>query len=507
MASVNKIDSNSTGLRYAVEVTHKNPGESAVWLPLEPNSYNDFGGSLTTMARRPINPARQRKKGVVVDLQAAGGFNMDLTQDNAQDLLQGFMFADLRRKEEQAATEVALSGVYTVADGDGLAAGMLVFAKGFTNAANNGLKHVTDVTGDDVTVDAVTVAEATPPAGATLVVVGVEAGAGDLNVDVAGSLPALTSTTLDFTDLGLIPGEWVFVGGDAASDQFVTDANNGFKRVRSVAENRLEFDKSTLAMEAETGTGLTIRLFTGRVLKNETGALVKRRTYNLERTLGAPDDSDLAAIQSEYLVGAIGNELSFNVNTADKITVDMGFIAADAEQRTAAEGVKAGTRPVISEEDAFNTSSDFSRIKLSTVVAGDEAPDPLFAFITEMTLTINNNVSENKAIGVLGAFDTTAGIFEVSGSMTAYFSTIEAVKAVRDNADVTFDFAIVKDNAGVVVDMPLCSLGEARVTIEQDQPITLPLSLDAATAAKISTDLDYTLMFVFYDYLPDLADV
>lgn len=509
MAQVSKIDSNITGLRYAEELSIKTLPGSPVWTPLEPNSYNDFGGQLTTIARNPINPSRQRKKGVVSDLEASGGFNTDLTQTNLQDILQGFFFADLRKKAERTAiTSVdAATDRYSLASTAGFFVGSLVLATGFTNAANNGLKPVVTVTTNvAISVPDGLVSEATPPTTSKLVVVGFQGTSGDFAIDTSGSLPALTSTTKNMTEFGLIPGEWVFVGGDGVGEAFTTPANNGFKRVRTITANRIEFDKSTLAMSTESGVGKTIRIYFGRFLKNETGSLIKRRSYQIERTLGAPDDSAPAALQAEYLVGAIPNEFTLNVATAEKITADLSFVAVDNEQRTAIDGLKAGTRPSIPESDAFNTSSDFTRLKLARVSSVSAAPTPLFAFISELTLNVRNNVSPNKAVAVLGAFDVTAGTFEVSGSMTAYFANIDAVKAVRENADITLDFILVKNNAGIIVDLPLVALGDGRAQVEQDQPINLPLTMDAASAAKIDQNLDYTLSVGFFDYLPNIAD-
>ena len=506
----NKIDSNVTGLRYAEEASIKTLPGSPVWRPLEPNGYNDFGGQISTVARNPINPSRQRKKGVTTDLDASGGFGQDLTQTNLTRLLQGFFFADIREKLTTTPTNgaaVVITGVtassdtYAAASGlSGFLAGDLVLASGFGQSANNGLKLVASSTSGTVVVGDGTVDEASPPAAAKLQKVGFQFGAGEAAIDVSGSYPRLTRTgTKDLTTLGLIPGEWVFIGGDATAMKFAGANNNGFARVRAVAAAHIEFDKTGATMTTDAGTGKTLQLFYGNVLKNESAAnLIKRRTYQLERTLGSDDNG----VMSEYLEGAVPNELSLQIRQADKVTVDLSFVATDHTQRDGSTGVKAGDRPSLVDAPAFNTSSDFSRIKMHLITAGNANPDPLFAFLTELTLTANNNVSPNKAVAVLGAFDVSAGTFAVSGNVTAYFSNVAAVQAVRNNSDVALDFALVKNNAGMVWDIPLIALGEGRLNVEQDQPITLPLSIEAAEGSN-----QHTLLFNEFPYLPNAADV
>jgi hypothetical protein len=509
--AINKIDSNVTGLRYAKElslgVLPGTLGADAIWKPLEPNSYSDFGGQISTIARNPINATRQRKKGVTTDLDASGGFNQDLTFDNTTDLLQGFFFAAMREKATSApinGAAVAMTAIVEANDDYTAAAGLpttilssaLVYASGFGVAANNGLKTTNGTsTATAITVAEALTAEATPPAAAKVQLVGHQFVASDAAITMNGNLARLTSAAVTMTTLPLLVGEWIYIGGDGALTHFAN--NQGFARISAIAAGYLEFDKTSWEPTAEAAGSFTIQIFYGSVIRNEPAAAdIVRTTYQLERTLGNDDNG----VMSEYLIGACANELSINVSQADKVTIDLSFVAIDNEQRNGTTGVKDGTRTTLAAANAFNTSSDFSRIKLASVSAVDASVVPLFAFSTEMTLTINNNVTPNKAIGVLGAFDTTAGTFEVGGSVNAYFASIEAVEAVRNNGDITLDFVLVKDNRGLLFDVPLLALGNGRLAVEQDQAITLPLETNAAESS-----FGYTLLFQSFPYLPSAA--
>ena len=504
----NKIDSNITGLAFAEEESLKTLPATPVWYGLEPNSYSDFGGELSTVARAPIDPSRQNKKGAITDLDASGGFNIDFTKSNLVRLLQGFFFADARQLPSTQALNAAavpLTGVtassktYAAASGLGsFAANQIVFASGFTNATNNGLKTVASSTAGTVVVNETLTDEASPPAAAKLETVGFQFASGDISLAVTSGIPSLVATAADFTTLpGLIPGLWVFIGGDAAGTRF---ANNvGYARIKSIAAKAIVFDDTSFTPATEAGTGKTIRLFVGTVVKNEkTPSLIKRRSYNIERQLGSGPTST----QAEYLEGAVANEFTLNVPQADKLNADLTFVACDNTHRSGEAGdeIKGGTRVGVAGEDAYNTSSDIYRIKMSVIDPASSNPSALFGYVSEANVSINNNVSPNKAIGTLGAFDTSAGNFEVGGSITAYFTTISAVRAVRQNADVGLSIIGASKNAGFVFDIPLLGLGGGRLNVEKDAPITVPLEPAGAENAN-----GYTMLYEAFSYLPSVA--
>lgn len=489
-----KIDSNDTGLRFAVEECLKQlPATGVVWKAQEPDSYGDFGSTTTTVARNPINPTRQRKKGVVTDKDAVASYTTDLTNNNHQELLQGFMFAAARHKATTVpvglpavpVTAVSATTGYAMATVTAatFATGMLVLASGFSNEANNGLKVVGVNTAGNVMVAGL-VAEASPPAGASVQCVGREGGA--FNITVSGSVVKMTGTALN--TYGVIPGEWVVIGGDDVNSSFVN--NKGFARVDAISATEWTFGKTSWTPQAETGTGKTIRVFTGVVIRNEDDPnLIKRYSYQFERTLG----NDADGVMGQYVEGAVSNEFTLTVENADKVTMELGYVGCDSVARSGLQGLKAGTRPPLISADAINSSSNVKRLAFG--IHGDVKP--LFAFATDMELTIANNASGAKAIGTLGNFDVNVGTFDVGGSVTAYFQDVRALNAVNDNADVTMDLIMASNNTAMAFDIPLLALGNGMLAVEKDQAITVPLDNVAGESV-----FGHTLLYVFFPYIP-----
>lgn len=497
-----KQDSNQVGLYLSREVNGAldvNP----VFETREPNSYGKFGAEYKKVKRNPFNVSRQNAKGTTSDADTSGEWNEDVTQNNMYSLLEGFFFAAMRKKSVAAVTAIVTpDNEYTVADGTIFPVGSIVAASGFANGANNGAKHVTAVDATHVTVSEVLAAEA-PGASALLTRVGVRAAAGDAKLSIVGNLVMLAFTAYNPAGLGLIPGEWVFVGGDLAATQFAT-VKPGYARVSSVdvAGKKIYFDKFTSVAAADIGAGKTIEIYTGFLVKNEDDPdLIVKSTFTAERPLGKDDDGT----QSENLSRFVFNSLKWNSPLTNKVSVDVTGIGLDYDTRDGVEGllsktVAGATVTKALREEAFNTSTNVYRIRLSLIDPTTYAPTPLFARVTEFSVTINNNATAAKSQGDLGGFDTTVGQFDVSAAMTAYFSTVAAITAIKNDDDCTFDAIYAKHGAGIILDLPLVSVGGGNLTIAQNQPIMMPLTNDAA-----ESPFGHTALINFFPSLPAVA--
>ncbi len=512
MAAPALINSNVTGLRVAAETSLKVVSGSDVWLPLDPNSYSGFGGEIKNLQRTPIRDDRQRAKGVSVGLDAMAAYEGDFAYPVMKPILPSFFYAAFRNKVELGTAAVPLltttaTPTITAASGmTALVAGDLVLLAGAsTILGNNGLKRVVSSIATAVTVIEALVAE-TLPAGATLVKVGFQSAAGDLDVVVTGPLPVITTTAFNPVAQGIIPGQWVYFGDSTnALFSFSNAANNGWKRIRAVTTTSMTIDKSRLPMVVESNTLQTVRIYLGRTLRNELANLIVRQSVQFEQPLGAPDDSLPTQIQSQYVIGCVGNEFSFDYKPQDKLTCSLAFVGCDIENRTGATGLKPGTRPTLVELPAYNTSDSVKRCKLAVVSSTNVAPTPLAGEVLSLKMTIKNNVKPIDVVGTFGHFELVAGDFEVSADLEALFLSTTAVDAVRTNADVTLDIINVQGNQAFVMDMPLVTLGNGRVNVAKDEPIKLPLGLEANSGQQVDANLDYTLNVDFFDYVPTVA--
>lgn len=426
---VRKIDSNTVGLNVAVEECLGKLPSDPKWQALEPNSFSDFGGELSTTSRTPLSEGRQNKKGVVTGLSVKGGFNIDFTQNNLSELLEGIFFADTRKKDKYQETATS----------------------------------------------------------------------GDIKFVATNGVYTLTSTTMDFTKWKLVEGEWIFVGGDLENERFAT-AGAFYARVSKIEAKKLTFDNGSFKTDLATDNGenKTIKFFMGSVLKNEpTADLIKRKSYTFERTVGI--DLTENKPQAEYISGAVLGEFNLESKQGEMLKADLNFIATDSQYQIGDLKSKDKLKAALGEA-GINTTSDLRFIRLNINDYTKSTSTPLFAYVTEASIEVNNNLSENKALGVFGAIDVSAGNFDVKGKVSAYFTTVKAVEAVRNNADVGLTQIYATQGKGFLFDIPLVSLGGGSLNVEKDNPITLELE-----AMGAENKYGYTMMYINFPVLPKIA--
>jgi len=511
------ISSNASGLSIAVETSPKVLAASSKFYEVEPNSYGDFGADYGRTSRRPIRANRSRSKGSITSLEAGADFNTDIC---ANDLLsrhvQGFLFADAREKPRNqplngtayAVTSIAAgTGIYTGAAGlgaaSGIKAGHIVRIAGSTNQQNSGVFDVSATASTTVTTsNSASVAEASPPAGLLIEAVGFKFASADvvLSLPVGGGVLRATATAGDFTVWGLSVGEWVFIGGDTAGLNL--GANTGYARIKAIAAKVMDFDKTTFTAEANAGTGKQFTVYFGTTVRNETDtALIRTRSYTLQRTLG----NDGVGTQSEALIGSFASELTLTSPLEDKLSCDMAYISLDRVTRTGTEGLLsvangASLVPITTGLAAYNTTTDVFRLRAAILNSATLNPTPLFGYVEEFELTINNNVTINKAQGSFG-FGGNVGGFDVTGSLTAYFGDVSAVAAIRANADITLDAIYARRNTAFIIDMPLLSFGGGRLDVEADTPVKLPVDIEATEGPNGG----HTLLLTFLSYVPTVG--
>ena len=139
------------------------------------------------------------------------------------------------------------------------------------------------------------------------------------------------------------------------------------------------------------------------------------------------------------------------------------------------------------------------RVKLQIKSTNSYAPE-LFSFAKEASVVIKNGVTKRSAIANVNAVGLNLANFTVSGSVTAYFSDVAALRSIRANSDAQFSIIATSKNAGFAFDIPLMGLGGGELSVQKDDAITVPLENNAA-----ENENGYTAMYIYFKYLPNLA--
>jgi hypothetical protein len=486
---------NNTSLSVAVEdSTGVLPG-SPEWALLEPNAISTLGATVTTVARQPISKTRQRRKGSVTDLDSGFEFDADLTLEHVEIFAESFFYASWQGGDYSRPTSATNStsefAIPTI--GTAYPANTLVYARGFTNAANNGLHLVDTGSSQTVVVVTSTLVDESPAAtqNASLDECGFRFASGDAEIDANGDL--ITTTKL-LTELPLVEGQFIWVGGAETVNQFATAANKGFCRVTNIAANKLTLDKTPQAFSVDAGTSKLIDIYFGRYLTNVAVDDANYLEQSLQFEAAYTDLGGTGTDEYEYAKGNYANTLAIELPLTDKATMSMGFVGTDTEPPSTTRATNADAPIQVVSETAFNTSADIARLRIQ-----DTDESGLTTDFKSCTININNNAGPEKVLGQLGAKYINTGLYEVDIEATIVFTDSDVLTRVRNNTTVTMDCVVRNDDSVLLFDVPSLTLGDGAKEYTVNESVTVNLTAQSFADATYDNSLSLSL----FPYAPD----
>jgi hypothetical protein len=460
-----RVFTNSMSFAVAREATPGVLPAQPTWLGIEPNSISNFGTTIKKEARSPISKSRQRRKGSITDADSSVQFDADFTISHLKDFIEGFCFSRLVGPPSFYPT-VAAGGSYTItalSSSDAAkftygasAAKTLLFARGWTNAANNGLKVLGALPSTGAT--SITVAGVVAESLGTnniseLSVAGVRGAAGDIKVDSAGNL---TSIVLDFTTLGLTPGQYIHIGGLDVLNRFFRAENFGFARVDAIAAHKLTLSKRSLVFSTDDGTDtgsggtpVAIDLLFGQYVRTVPVDHVDylQVAYQFEGVspnLG-PNGEDMY----EYALGNWADSMTFDLALAGLAKMTYGFVGLNTTDPATSRATNAAAAKFPTKTASFSTASDLARLRVQKI---DETG--LFTDFKSLRLTLTNNVAGEKVLGTVGPKFLNCGNVEVDVDAQGLFTNSTIPKAVRDNITLGLDWGVRNTDGGAYFDLP-----------------------------------------------------
>lgn len=447
-------ETNRTRISIVRESTFGTTPASPAMLEIPFNSSSLTSSPNTTVSEE-IRSDRQTADLFLVGEESSGDISGELQGLAYDKLIEGAFYNSITKSEEVENETVggsvtidssAVDGSVVVSSGgDNFAADDIVRLSGFSNNENNQQFVVTSSTTTNIDGASGTVTEASSPVGARVKKVGVKGAAGDI---VAATGPnSLTSTSLDFTTLGLTEGMWLKLGGSASANQFDTAANNDFVRILSISANQLTFDIVPTGWSADTASGKEIYIFIPDYVRNGTTQF----SHSIEQ-------SYLDIGRHQKFTGMVVGSMSLSMDSQSIIGTTFTFTGKRGEYDTS--GFSGATYFRRQSRTALNTSSNVGKFaEGGTEISGTN-------LVTSASVDITNNLRARTAVGSLGATSIGAGTSDITGSLSTYFDTEDLLNKVISNTDTSMQFSL-KDNGGAVtfLDLPRMKFSSGSTSI------------------------------------------
>lgn len=499
-------EANRTAVRFVKETSFRTPPASPFYQELRFTSEN-VNYTPTTEVSSEIDSTRQVKDLILTGYEAGGDVSTEYSIENADILMEGVMCSRWNRLPEVhngasaeyqgtatritavGATSITLAATSVIAGttinstGTAFVVGHLIRGTGF-NDANDTLYAITASAATSLTIAGGTV-NAAPPATARIKVVGFQGASGDIVATVTGG-NALTSTTLNFTTLGLVVGQWVKVSAEGGAFSFNTAANLGYCRISAIAAQRLSFDVVPAGWGADAGAAKTIRVYFGDSIRNGT----TNTSFRMEKEYGLT-----AGTRYAYFRGMEVSSMAINADTRSIITQTFTFMGSDGIIPSASRDASATT--VLPNDNSVLDSSNSVPMILEAGVAV-AAPN----YVSSFSFTLDNNMRALSSVGSPGAIGVGLGRSDITGTLATYFGDETYLTKLINNtaSSATFTLRDAAKIKGEIWDIPRLkySAGVPEVT-GIDTDIFASLSFQALR--DMSSARDYTVMLSRFDYL------
>lgn len=493
---MSQVASESIGLVIGIESTLGTPpttggltaATSYMTLQVNPGGITGAKAKITAIERDPLSPNMTIEEGEIVGIDAAPQITIDFTYESMV-LIAPMVFRSNAKSAGGTGQflfrpTAVTSTVFTVGANGALAAGTLVIGKGFTNAANNGIHVVgSSSTGTSIPCSSL-VAEASPPANATLEVAGYQGVAGDIQLDGNGNI---TSQTVDLTSFGLQPGQRIRLGGATAI--------SGFIAAGIVANGKTAFVSGSVAItthlitlerrdwtpgSADTAAAQTIQLlfsaYWRMVAATSTDYLLTSATVELDEP--GPGAAGVGNVPIfTYWKGLNIDSLEITAALRNKITMTIGFVGTDIPAPVLTVSRVAGCAAALlpNASALFNTAEEVPRVRLASAT-GDT---PIAASVNSWKLMIKNNVKARFQQGSRAATGVNYGKFQPSVSMQTYFDNDEGPKSLLDNRNATWDAVIKNGDGAFSFNLPAIKVRKGDEAFAANEMVTIDFDLPA----------------------------
>lgn len=512
--AIKRIEARQTFSAAAVEST-EGVVSTQPYREIDLNSYSDVGSTFESQTREVMTAGRRPKKGSQVSRADAWGYNIDNTVRNVEAQMAAFLYcvpsynttrhflqgnplvgSSIRVVNAATATTITVTG-----DAPNFAAGEIIV---LIDGVNDKRPQVV-VTGNTATI------EVTPlVAGEGLLLTSsMESTIKEVRsvgniltgaLSIQGYADRVTITDPDTTGslgaLGLRVGEWIFVGGNGTA---VGSNEPFYARVLSTTENQLVFDATTRPISTVASTiAANVPLFVGVFMHDDED----KTTFTHMRSLSKDAEGKN---QVEVTRGCFASEISINISERSFVNMDLTYIGSETKylRMSDAEFATAfGDKLIKADNDAapINTSTDVYRQRLVIPKLDTINTATIHGLVQELTLSLNNTLTEATGIGVLGNDGASAGKVAATGSMTAYFVDLAIMEAVRCNCTASLDIICARKHEGVIYDMPALTLSSNGLTVADDNAVQV-----AVDEAAFESKYGYVMSYTSFAYLPSEA--